>query len=297
MYQVTEILEKHNLDFIINKLPLVALNPDGSHTTSPYFGLVNSKTNEVINTCKEGYCVSQNEEVVKLALAGIKPFGDKLTVQKAGSLNGGRKVFIQLAIEGYSKVAEDLIKKYITIIDSNDGSTGLAVGIGDLTMSCQNQFMRFYKGSEAKFRHTNTLAQKMQTIPFLIENALNESLKLIEIYNTFASTPLTQNLADEMVKYILGVDRHFTSPMELAEVSTKTTNQMDKLYNHIVKETAQKGMNFWGLHSGITSFTTHEISAPKRENGRDESLLIGSGYNKNQSSIEFLAKKLDLVLA
>ena len=83
---------------------------------------------------------------------------------------------MQLQIEGDSKVGDDIIKRYVTVIDSNDGSTGLSVGIGDFTMSCQNQFFRFYKEGNAKFRHTATLNEKIKSIPTLIETALNDLL-------------------------------------------------------------------------------------------------------------------------
>jgi len=293
--QTQEILTAHGLDFTIEKAPMVAIDKQGNQVASPYFGLINSQSNEVINTVKEGYTVSQNHEIVEMVLRGMERFGDKLTVSKAGSLNGGRKVFMQLGIEGMSKVADDIIKRYVTIIDSNDGSTSLSIGIGDLTMSCQNQFAKFYKSGDAKFRHTATLEQKLRTIPMLIETALNVSLKQVETYRQFVSTPVSQRLAHEMVKYVLGYDREITSMAVLSDKSTRAINTMDKLYSHIEKEMAQKGQNVWGLHSGITSFTTHEISTPKRDNGRIESTLIGNAYNMNQKSLKFAMSKSGLL--
>lgn len=291
--KTTEILTAHGLDFRIEKAPMFALNAAGEQVASPYFGLINSKTNEVINTVKEGYTVSQNDEIIELVLRGMETFGNALNVTKAGSLNGGRKVFMQLGIEGDSVVNNDTIKRFVTIIDSNDGSTGLSIGIGDLTMSCQNQFYKFYKKGDAKFRHTATLEQKLKTIPYLIETALKESLKQIEVYNKFVSTEVTKDLAHKMVKHLLGYDRVYTSIEELSKKSTQSMNIMDKLYIHIEREMAQKGQNLWGLHSGVTSYTTHEISTPKRENARIESGLIGSGYKMNQNSLKFA----ELVLA
>jgi glycerol-3-phosphate dehydrogenase len=75
---------------------------------------------------------------------------------------------MQLEIEGIGKVNDDVIKRYITILDSNDGSMSLSIGIGDLTLSCTNQFARFYAKSDARFRHS-AIADKIKTIPFVIE--------------------------------------------------------------------------------------------------------------------------------
>ena len=184
----------------------------------------------------------------------------------------------------------DTIKKYITIVDSNDGSTGLSVGIGDLTMSCQNQFFKFYKSGQSKFRHTASLERRIKEIPFLIETALSESLRQIELYNSFASTEVSRVLANKMVKHLLGFDKVYTSVADLSEKSTRSINKMEDIYNAIEKEMNSKGNTLWGLHSGITFYTTHELSAPKRDNGKLEVLLQGNGYNLNQASLDFASQ-------
>jgi len=282
-----QILSENGLDFTISKRELFDANGNGSG----YFGLYNDKLNKCINSVKEGYTISQNEEVVDLVLRGIEPFGSALSVSKAGSMNEGRKVYMQLGIEGHSKVANDIIKRYVTIIDSNDGSTSLSIGIGDLTMSCQNQFFKFYKQGQAKFRHSASLEHRIKEIPFLIETALSHSLRQIEVYNQLADHSITRDLADQMVKYLLGFDKVYTSVADLSDKSTRSINKMDELYNCIEGEINDKGLNLWGLHSGVTKFTTHELSAPKRENGKLETIMLGNGYNMNQKSLEFVTRK------
>lgn len=292
--KVTKILKDNGLDFTIEKSPLVGHDHTGNTLITPYYGLFNSKSGECINTVKEGYHVSQNFEVVEMVLRGIERYSDKLEVTKAGSLHGGRRVFIQLLIEGDSTVGKDTIKKYVTIIDSNDGSTGLSVGIGDLTMSCSNQFFRFYKEGNAKFRHTATLQQKIKTIPSLIETALEESKMQIDRYRRFQSTEVSRNLANNMVKHVLGYDRVLTSISEQAKLTSKSISIMDDLYSHINKEMNDKGDNFWGLHSGVTSWTTHSKRGPKRQNGHIESMLVGAGYKKNQESLNFVLDEMGI---
>lgn len=282
-----QILVENGLDFTISKRPLF----DADANPSGYFGLYNDGLNKCINTVKEGYHISQNQEIVEMVMQGIKPFGGELSVSKAGSMNEGRKVYLQLGIEGNSKINGDTIKRYVTVIDSNDGSTSLSIGIGDLTMSCQNQFFKFYKQGEAKFRHSASLEHRIKEIPSLIETALARSLKQMELYEVFASTDITRDLAHSMVKYLLGFDKEITSVRDLSEKSTRSINKMEALYNCIEGEINDKGLNLWGLHSGVTKFTTHELSAPKRTNGKLETIMLGSGYNMNQKSLEFVARE------
>lgn len=292
-----EILVKSGLDFRIEKLPMVALKPifdaNGNvinHENVPTkdFGLYNDKTGEIINVVKGSYTVSQNDEIVESVLKGSESFGE-LSFHQGFSIHGGRKVILQLKIEGTSKVGKDTIHKFITVIDSNDGSSSLNVGLGDFTVSCQNQFYRFPVESKVKGRHTRSIGDKIQQIEFMVAQQLEESMQLIEIYNKFQSTKATQDMAHALVNAILGFDRTMKKD-ELEEMSTIRKNQMDSLYKNIGLEMQSKGMNGWGLFSGITRWTTHDRTAPVRTNGRVESLVTGSSYKVNQKGFDFVSE-------
>lgn len=296
-----EILTNYGLDFTILKLPLVGLKPSlvvdsngglvesVSQVKSPYYGLYNSESGEIINTVKEGYTVSQNEEIVELVLEGIAPFGNSLKVVKAGSINGGRRVFMQLEIEGNSNVDGDPIKRYVTVIDSNDGSTSLSVGIGTLTVSCMNQFFKFYKEGDSKFRHTTSLKTRIQEIPFLVELALEQSFSIVADYNRWNGISVEEAQIHEMVKRINGKSRLTDN----SGTTVSSLNHMETIYSHINKEMTQKGNNVWGLYSGITSFTTHEKTKENRPNQNMERLLGGAKYTTNLNANKF-ALELEL---
>jgi hypothetical protein len=300
--RVQEILTANGLDFQIEKIPMVGIQPTVSvddngeliksskQIHSDMYGLLNTSSGEILKSVKNGYVVSQNDEVVGLVLKGMEKFGSQLSVQKAGSLNGGRRVFIQLAIEGTASVGSDTIKRYVTIIDSNDGSTGLSVGIGDLTMSCSNQFFHFHKSGQSRMRHTANLDARMLEIPTLIESALESSMQMINTYNEFTKVSVSDKNIHDLVLGMTGISK-LSSVIDRADASTKSSNAMNKLYETIRTEIAQKGKNVWGLHSGVTRWTTHEKSAPKRDNGRIESAMLSTNYRTNQQSLAF-AKEL-----
>lgn len=294
--QIKDIQSKTGLDFKIHKVPMDMKWGNGGHKGTPYYALVNSKSGEILNSVKSGYHVTQNEDIIGLVLDGISPFGSQLSIQKGGVIAGGKKIFLQLAIEGDGKVNGDTIKRYVTIIDSNDGSSALSVGVGDLTMSCQNQFYQFSKAGQSRFRHTASMQKRVKELPFLIENALGQSLKLVEMYNKFESTECSRRLAHELVNALLGYDKVTMTHLQYAELGTKAQNNMENLYNHIEKEMNQKGNNLWGLHSGVTSWTTHEKQAPSRTNGRVESLMTSTNYKVNQASLEWTMNKAGILL-
>lgn len=281
-----EILVGNGLDFNISKRPLIDV--DGNE--SGYFGLFNDKSKKCIHTVKGGYYVAQNAEIVDLVLEGISGFGTDLRVQKAGSLNGGRKVYIQLAITGDTLLNGDTIKRYVTIIDSNDGTASFSTGIGDLTMSCANQFYQFSKLG-TKLRHNSSLEAKLKMLPSMLNESLETSFRQAKLYRELAEVEVGEFQVHEIVNKVLGFDKKITSVLDLSEKSTRSINKMNELYAQIEIEVADKGLNAWGLHSGVTRFTTHSQSVPKRDNGRSESLMLGSAYKLNMLSMNYVKKR------
>jgi len=47
----------------------------------------------------------------------------------------------------------------------------------------------------------------------------------------------------------------------------------------------------------VTRYTTHHQNAPKRANGHAESLLVGTGYQKNITALNFAMKHAGLQLS
>jgi len=304
--KVNEILKKTGLDFIIEKVPLFTTYNHQFIRTNE-FGLLNSKSKEVLSTVKGGYHPSQNHDIVRKVVKGTEQFSN-LEITHGGALNGGRKVVLQLAVSGSALIGNDIVKRYITILDSNDKSSSLSIGIGDETMSCTNQFFHFYKSkshatNRFRFRHSKSIEDKMEEIPMLIEFALSESMRMMDLYREFQSTECSRNLAHELVNHLIGIDR--TSPKEELEgLSAVKRNKMNSIYDNIFGEMdgnnsrlyddsqyEAKGENFWGLLSGVTRYTSHNLSVPKRENGRMESQMTGGANTMNHKALEFILEK------
>ena len=289
--RIQQICKDNALDFTIHKIPLYGVFED-EPINSSYYGLLNDKTKQIIHSVKEGYRVTQTDEIIGLALDGTQKFPN-LTVSKGGSINGGRKTFIQFQINGMNKINGEDIKRFITIMDSNDGSTRLMVGIGNKVMSCMNQYHYFAAAAQSRFKHSASIEEKLDELPLLIEAALATDIRLMEIYTELADKTCSRDLIDTLVHRLVGCDRTM-SKEDLAEMSMVSQNKMNKLYDHIAKETREKGMNLWGVQNGVTSWTSHDKSVPRRPNGRDESAMVGSNYETNNKSLAFVMARGDI---
>jgi hypothetical protein len=68
---------------------------------------------------------------------------------------------------------------------------------------------------------------------------------------------------------------------ENEKISTRKLNMIESLNHSIKNQIKDKGLNLWGLFSGVTHWTTHVKSCPKRENGRIESVVLGNNKTTN----------------
>ena len=293
--KVKQLLKENGLDYEIQKLPMEAKGQNGENIETPYFGIYNPKHEKFLYSSKESYRVTQNEEIVKAIVEGTKKFANELDFYSVKDINYGSKLIANLEIQGNEKFGNDKMKRFISIMDSNDGSIGLKVGVGFLVYSCTNGLYMF-KGDENSFnvksKHTQSIEGKIHQLSSMVEGYMEKSFSMLDKFKQFQSTKVSRELVHELSSELLGVSKAMTEKeMEKEGVSTRKTNQMEALYRNMETELNSKGENLWGLLNGVTRWTTHEKSAPNRENGRIESMTSGSNYKTNMEALEFVENK------
>jgi len=200
-----------------------------------------------------------------------------LKLDKGGLFKKGALVYLQLqngSIEGIGQ-NNDTVKRYVTAINSHDGSTSLRWGLTNITISCMNSFWHAYKSMQNAIKHTESMRGR-------IDQIVHEIRKVQEIeqtlYNTFfklASVPVQKDNIIKTVKTLLNVDLDRKATEQ--ELTTYQLNRVTDLSNAISKEMKQKGETLWGLFSGVTYYTTH--LAPGGDINRQQSKAIGQSYN------------------
>lgn len=218
--------------------------------------LVREDTNNIIGTHKESYCMYQNDELLELLFQVSQSTGRKL--KGGGSFGDGEKVFFQLESESMT-LGKDRIEGSITGINSFDGSTALAFGNSNVTISCRNSFFMAYKSLGTKFRHSATMRPKIEEvlkqITMLVEEE-KETFKTIEKMAGVRMDAAVRQLVTNMLFDIKEQDKQATAE-EVKELSTRKQNNIIKFSAVVDSETAEKGDNLWGLFSGVTKYTTH----------------------------------------
>ena len=217
--------------------------------------IVREDTNKVLSIHGEGYYPYQNHQLIELLDKVSQQSG--LEIHRGGSFGDGQKVFIQLKSNDL-KLGDDRIEGYITGINSFDGTTSLAFGPSNITISCQNTFFGAFRSMDTKVRHTKNMVMRVDDICKGLEKVVEEETKMFEDIKMLSETRMTKESEDWVTRTLFNIMRDVDMNDE-DSISSVTRNKLSRFEIDLNGELKEKGDNLWGLFSGVTKYTTHSM--------------------------------------
>jgi phage/plasmid-like protein (TIGR03299 family) len=252
--RVHEILEKTGLNWSVRKEPIQTVS---GLAIEDAYAIVREDTNVAFpKTFADSYQPYQNHEMIELL---DKVSGETgLQIHKGGSFKGGRRVYVQLKSDDLI-LGGDKVEGYLTGINSFDGSTSLAFGPSNITISCMNTFFAAFKEMNTKIRHTKNMSIKIDEITRYLLSVKQQEQIVFDDIKRLSEFSITQNNIDDVLKSLFDLEVASTYQSDEA-VSARKRNQIDQFHLDLRRELNQKGENAWGLFSGVTRYTTHSVS-------------------------------------
>lgn len=270
MLEVLELLERTNLNWSVNKEPLITV--DGLKTES--FGLFRNDNENWLGTVGNRYEVYQNASLAETMVKASQGIVDAENIV-GGLLRGGKKVYLQIPLDD-EQIETDTVKRYITALNSHDGSTSIGFGSSNTVVVCSNTFHRAHKELN-KFRHTESAERQVEKAQEQLRMAILKDNSLMEDYKRMTDHKIDLSLFGDIVQKLFKVELNASSK----DVSTRTKNKVTSFKNVIESELASHGETLWGLFNGVTYFTNHIETKGKNLSERKEHLISGGGYTKN----------------
>ena len=260
--RVEEILNKTNLNWTVRS---EEIQTESGIIIPDHKALIREDNDHVLSIRSKTYTPFQNEELVELLdrVSGMTGY----EIKNGGSFSGGGKVFVQLKSNNLI-LGDDVVEGYLTGINSFDGSTSLAFGPSNVTISCMNTFFASFREIKTRVRHTKNMKVQVEEICQRLENAQKEEKKIFEKITRFNETPFDDVLKQRVIKTLFDIDQKLdlTKVDDLEQISTRTQNNLSRFYVDLNGELQQKGETMWGLFSGITKYTTHSLKGEMMEN-------------------------------
>lgn len=290
-----EGLQKAGADFDVIKLPNIHILPSGKEIISDNSFFTLRTDTEAILGDKFGkvYEVLQNAEIFAIVDTILQK--GTATIESAGVLEGGKKVFICLKINKPLMIGgKDQVDQYLLIATSHDGSLSITAMETPIRVVCWNTLTAALNGAKGaiKIRHTNTSSDRLVEAMKVLNMLDKDSDLLTEAYSKMQSTIISK---EEMFNYFGSV---FCTPDEIKEMQTgKNLQQATKAkrqeqLNSVLTfanigtgqaETLKDGQpTLWTAYNAVTGYIARKsFTTP---NDRANSMLFGTSAQLIQTA-------------
>ena len=260
-----ELLESTGLNWKVRKEQLQT--KDGIITGS--YGIIRNDNQAWLGTTKERYEIYQNADLAETIIEATDAMN--IETKRGGQLCDGRKVYLQAELP-QEFIGKSGVNRWITALNSHDGSTSIGFGSTSTVIVCQNTFYRAYNGIN-KFRHTASAKARVEMAIQDLKKTLEMDNKLMTTFKRMADMPMKDEIVERVIRKIFAVE----PSQKQVDTSTRKKNQIESFANALETEINLEGKTIWGLFNGITRYTNH-VAGPKDVNKKMDFLMEGGGY-------------------
>jgi len=248
-----EMLELSNLANWNVRLEEISV-PEDYYTDKPQYLVVRDHPAyfqpHVMGTVGERYNVFQNEELFE--------FGDALLDggrwETAGGMKEGRIVFASLALERETVLdptgVADVVKNYLILSTSHDGSRPLVAAVTPVRVVCQNTLDIALKSATQSFKIRHT--QSMKGKAAIAREALIKADTYIDEFDKMASAMIEKEITSQQFFDI--VNAVYPKPDdEKKAANTRWDNKIDQIESIWRSDTTDEiGNTAWGAYNALT---------------------------------------------
>lgn len=238
---------------------------------------------DVLGSVGDVYHVIQNEEHAALLNALVDESGAHF--ETAGSLDGGRKVFVTMKMPGHMQVGGvDRIDNYIAAVNSHDGSTKFTVMVTPVRVVCANTMNLAFRNHTHKYtvRHTKG-AEKL--LVGEARQALDLTFSYLDSFQQQAeqliNTTMTQMRFEEIVTTAFG-----PTDEAGAAARTRAERKVDEMIELFTESNTQAGIRetAWAGLNAMTEWADHlsPVRGTDRDNTRAAKAVLDPTF-KNQA--------------
>jgi len=262
---VDEMIRFGGLDWEVIPRPLFQADEAGSGASVPgYKALTRSdRPGTTLAVVSESYGIVQNAEALALAAAAVG--SDKAVAEVAGSLDGGRRVFVVLNLKSAGfDVAGERVSPFVVCYTGHDGSTAVGFRFTPVRVVCQNTLsaaLGCATPNEMTFRHTQNVAERVARAAKMIESAR----AYFGLFHTVALHLVNRHMPIETAQEF--AERLFPTYRNAAHEVIVPANQRKviALFSHQVSQGdgAVAGTR-WGFFNAVTALLDHNARAGDR---------------------------------
>lgn len=212
---IDQALKWAGLDWDVEQYPVAAkLNgdykvllddPDGESPQPLYYVNVRSDTKEPLGIVTSRYQTVQNLS----AFSFLNNLLGSMMFETAGSLMGGRRVWVLMKLPEYVEVGGDPIGQYAFVSNSHDGKSSVLVALTPVRIVCMNTLsmaLNRAKGRDAQrtytLRHTGDMSTKLAEARNVLDVTVNYYQQFAEVGDKLALAKFSDQKAKKATELL-----------------------------------------------------------------------------------------------
>ena len=281
-----EAIQAAHLDFTVEKFRLKTTPNDLS--VESHFATVRTDTMEVLGVVGSRYEPIQNKYAFTTFDALVSE-GEAI-YHTAGALGKGERIWILAKLPDYIRVnGNDLVEKYLLLVNSHDGSSTVRVKLTPIRVVCENTLSLALSGAEQEvhIRHTLNAKEKLREAHEILGLTNKLYMQLEAIFNRMSETMVRGRTLTDYIEAV------FPNRPE-----SRDNSWMTKVRYKIV-ELAESGQGaeltkgtLWGAYNAVTEYVDHYRGAKADETQRLKSMWFGSGERIKKNAFRIAADLL-----
>ncbi len=151
-----------------------------------HYATVRQDNDEVLGVVGERYRIVQNAEAFSFV---DQLLGSGVSFETAGSLHGGRRVWVLATLPEHVEVGGDPVRPYLLLLNSHDGSTAVVAATTPVRVVCQNTLNWGLREARQKFaiRHTEAVSQRVHEARRVLELSIDYYRQFKQLGDRLAS--------------------------------------------------------------------------------------------------------------
>ena len=252
-----------------------------------YYANVRDSDNKVLGIVGERYKIVQNNEAFEFT---DELLGQGVKYETAGSLNGGKRIWLLAKTPNDYKILGDSIEPYLVFTNTHDGTGSIKVAMTPVRVVCKNTLNLALKKADRAWsaRHTGNINEKLNQARQTLELADLYMQTLNQTFEELYKVKLDDKKVIELVDNLIPVDEDASTRMK----ENKNSIKSDIIFRYEeapdLKDREKTGARFiQAVTDSVGHMEPKKLSANRQENFFNSMIL------KN----ELADRAMNLVLA
>lgn len=254
------------LDWAVEQRPIFQPAASGMVQVPGFFANVRVTDETALGIVGSKYKVLQNREAFAF-MDGM--LGDGVRYETAGSLLGGREVWMCARLPEVFKLVDDETETFVVVTNRHDGWAGVRALVAPVRVVCKNTLNLALRSAKRSWtcKHTGDMSAKLDEAKQALGLVRNYMAELMNTAEILASLKLAENDWNALVQKLIPAPEEAKHESTIERAKERQADLHGKIYAEDLANYVERGryVTGWAAVNAVADFVDHGEPVRKSE--------------------------------